>query len=109
MLALIVLATVILTLSSAAVTFVVSVLLPAVNGVAVKLGASNGVKIVVSMITAAVAALIVQATVSDGSAIFSTQLVQRALFMYAVQLLTYLGLYKPLAVDAHLFPEKGLG
>ena len=103
------LATVILTLSAAAVTFVVSIFLPAVNGVAVKLGASNGVKIVVSMVTAAVAAIIVQATAVDGSAVFTSELLKRALFMYLVQLLIHLGIYKPLAVDAHLFPEKGLG
>lgn len=102
-------ATVILVLSSAAVTFVVGTLLPVVNGLATKYVAANGVKIAVSMVTAAIAGIIVQATVSDGSAIFSTELVKRAVFVYAVQLLTYLGIYKPVGAHGHLLPEKGIG
>jgi len=103
------LATVLLNLSAAAVTFVVSVLLPLANGIVTKFNASNTVKIVVSMTTAAIAALIVQATVADGSAIFTKELVERAIFMYLVQLLTYLGVYKPQATHAKLLPEKGIG
>lgn len=102
-------ATVVLTLSAAAVTFIVGVLLPLANGLVTKFNASNTVKIIVSMLTAAIAALIVQATVADGSAVFTRELVERAIFMYAVQLLTYLGVYKPQATHAKLLPEKGVG
>lgn len=103
------LATVILTLSAAAVTFITATLLPVVNNLVTKSSASNGVKVVVSVITAGIAAVIIEAKGGDGSAVISTGLLLHFIALYGWQLLMYLGPFKALGIPQKLAPAKGIG
>ena len=91
------------------VALIVGVFLPVVVGLLVKANAPEGVKVAVGIVVAGVAAVLQQLTAEGGDAVITTETLRVFVLTYGVQLLTYLGVYRPLSANAKLLPEKGLG
>lgn len=102
--------TTILVLSAPIVEFISVFLLPAVNNFVTKITAHDGLKIVVSAVTAFLAALLAAAIAGhdDGTAVFTTQLIYQTVFIFLGQMLVHRGVYKPLHVPQKLAPTVGL-
>jgi hypothetical protein len=91
---------------------ITSLLLPLAVGLVTKLSASSGLKSLVLLVSNAVAALIVQATQADGSAVIEKQTFLLWAVGLAISVATYYGVYKPTgAADTvqNVAPTKGLG
>lgn len=97
------------TLTPMAWTIITGLILPFVIALAMKASASSAFKAVVAIVAAAVAAIVERATLADGSAIISTGLLVDVLMVYAPQVLTYLGLWQHVNLNAKIAPTKGLG
>ena len=91
------------------VKIAVGLLLPALTGLLTKWNASATVKQVVAIVLSAVSAIIIENTVEDGSAVLSSEVLLDAAILYGVQILSYLGLYKPHEASARLAPRFGVG
>ena len=91
------------------VKIAVGLVLPALTGLATKWNASATVKQVVAIVLAAVSAVIIENTVEDGSAVLSSEVLLDAAILYGVQILSYLGIYKPHEANARLAPSFGVG
>lgn len=99
----------VLVLSPSVVKIITGVLLPFVVALVVKLNASAAVKAVVGIIVAGVAATIERAIGVDGQAVFDRSLLVDAATLYGVQLLSYLGLWQHVTLNAKIAPTVGIG
>ena len=88
---------------------IVGLFLPLVVGLVTKYSASAGVKVVVGILVAGVAAVLQQAIANGGDAILTTETARVFVLTYGVQVLTYLGIYGPVDANAKLLPAKGVG
>lgn len=82
--------------------------IPIVNGIITKATASTLVHDVVSIVLSACVALLAQRT-GDGAAIISTEMALNVLVVYAVQLASYLKVWKPIGINGRLAPTRGIG
>lgn len=97
------------TLTPMAWTIITGLILPFVVAAITKAGSSATFKGVVAIVAAAVAALVERATLADGSALFSTGLLLDIGLVYVPQLMTYLGVWQHVDLNAKIAPTKGLG
>lgn len=97
------------TLTPMAWTIITGLILPFVIAIIMKASASSTFKAVVSIVAAAVAAIVERATLADGSAIISTGLLVDVLMVYAPQVLTYLGLWQHVNINGKIAPNVGIG
>lgn len=100
-------------LSALTVTLLVSLVIPVVTGLLTKASLSSGIKGLITLVLNAVNALIVGATLADGTAAFSQETLVVFLFGLAISVATYVGVYKPLNVTSNegglLAPAHGIG
>lgn len=82
------------------VTFLVSVAIPILVGIVTKASTSSGVKGVLTLVLNAANALIVQATVADGTAVFSKETFVNWFMALVVSIALYKGVYKPAGVTS---------
>ena len=90
----------------------VALVIPVLVGLATKVSASDRIKAVVMIVLAAVGALVVNATQSDGSAVLSAAMLSDWAITTATAVAAYLGVLKPLtngALNSRLAPTIGLG
>lgn len=99
----------VLVLSPLIVKVITGLLLPFVIGLVTKLAASSATKAMIGIVVAAVAATVERAITVDGSAVFDRALLIDAATLYGVQLLSYLGLWGHLNLNAKLAPRFGIG
>lgn len=92
-------------------TIVTGLVLPFLIALISKASASATFKGVLGIVLAAVAAIVERATLTDGSALFTSALLFDALMVYAPQLLTYLGVWQHVGLNDSkaMLPSKGLG
>lgn len=98
-----------MTLSSAMVAVLLGLVLPVVVGFMTKANASDKVKIGVGIIVAGVASTVQNAVVADGSAFISAEMALNFVLVYGSQLLSYLGIWKPVRLNEKVAPDKGIG
>lgn len=98
-----------MTLDQQTVTLIVGFLLPVLVGLVTKYNAPNWVKIAVTGFTSIAASLIIANTTDVGTAVLSWDMIATALFQWAVTIVAYLGIYKPLDATKKMLPEQGLG
>lgn len=95
------------------VMVITSLLLPVLVGLVTKLNAPTGVKYVVTLFCASVAALINLSITVTGTAVVSKEAATLALVTFLVTTLSYLGLYRPASSPlrplATIAPAKGIG
>ena len=98
-----------MTLSTLIVTMLVSFLIPAAVAMLTKSNASAGIKQFVDALLSAATALIVTATLADGTAVISKEAAVLALGAFIHSQATYVSLYRPHAVNTKLAPAAGIG
>lgn len=91
------------------VTSLIGTAIPALTSLLTKLSAHPLLKALIAAFLSAVTAFLVQAQLSDGSAVFSKRSVLLALIVFGVSQLSYLALYKPNNVNQKLAPNVGIG
>lgn len=91
------------------VLFVMSLVLPVVNGFLFKADASDGTKQAVGVVTAGVATLINVSLTDTGAAVFSLETLLLYAMQWATTILSYHGLYKPHHLNERTMPEVGIG
>lgn len=82
------------------IMFVVSVLIPILNGLLTKYSTPPQVKAVLTIVLNAVAAFVVTATQADGTAVFSNATLMTFIFGTVVSVTSYLGLWKPVGLTS---------
>lgn len=97
-----------LELNASLVTMIVAYLIPLLTGLITKIDTTAMWKGLVTLVLNLVSAAIVTATVADGTAVWSTETLLTALGGFAVSIVSYLGLFKPVAINGKLVPDKGL-
>jgi len=90
-------------------TVITGLILPFVVGFVTKLSASSAFKAILGIVLAALAAIVERATQADGTAIISGGLLLDIILVYGPQLLSYLGLWSKLNLNAKLAPNFGVG
>jgi hypothetical protein len=91
------------------VVLVVSSVLPIVTAAVTKSSASTGIKQFVTALLSAASGLLVTATQLDGTAVISKESAVAALTVFILAQATYLGFWKPHAINAKVAPTVGLG
>ncbi len=92
-----------------AVTALVSLVIPVLTGLLTKVSAPTALKQVFTIFLAAVNTLVVTSTLQDGTAVISKETGLLWAVSTAIAITSYLGIYKPHALDAKTNPEFGLG
>lgn len=87
-------------ISAPVIMFVISVLIPLLNGLLTKYSTSSKVKAVLTIVLNAVAALVVTGLQADGTAVFSNATLLTFVFGTVVSVTSYLGLYKPVGLTS---------
>lgn len=98
-----------LDLSPTTVIILISVVIPFVTGLLTKLEASTTLKQCVTIVLTAANALIVTATMADGTAVLSQESLTNFAISTVIALLTYLGFMQPHNTNAKLAPGAGIG
>lgn len=98
-----------MTLTVLVTTMIVSYAIPALTALITKADASAWLKQFVTAFLAAANVLIVTATQADGTALLTKSTVLLALGSFLAAQASYVGLFKPHAVNAKLAPNVGLG
>lgn len=98
-----------LRLDALTVTLLVSTVIPILNGILTTLRTSSTVKAVLTIILEAVTAIVVQATMVDGSAVFSQQTLVQGLLGLAIAIATYAGVWKPARLTSSLIAVQAIG
>lgn len=98
-----------ITLAPLVVTMLSGLVIPLIVGLVTKSGASAQLKQVVTILLAGIAALITSSTLADGSAVFSLETLLLAGMAWLVSITSYLGVYRPLNLNDHTLPDRGLG
>ena len=97
-------------LSTAAVSFILTLAIPVVTALVTKATAPDRVKAVVTIVLAAVVVLITRATDDTGQAVLSGAVFLSWLQTTAIAVASYLGFYKPVVnVNDRMLPSLGLG
>lgn len=97
-----------LTLSAFTVLVLSSFLIPVVNGLLVRSGASTVVKQIVAAFLSTIAGLLTTYTQLDGTAMLSLATLQYAMLSWLVAAAGYLAVFKPLGTNDQLLPNRGL-
>lgn len=84
-----------LTIDALVVTMLVGTILPILVGLVTKSTASSGLKGVALLFLSAVQGFVVNQTVADGSAVFTTEGVLLALLGFVAAVASYFGVLKP--------------
>jgi hypothetical protein len=99
-----------ITISAQVVSIITGLLLPVLVAGVTKLNASETVKATAGLVLAAAAALIVQATQADGSAVITGSLLLTFAFVWVPQIASYYGWWKPaVKINERIFPSVGIG
>lgn len=96
-------------LSALLTTVLVSYAIPIFTGLFTKVNASAGVKQAVTGLLAAINGFLVNATMDDGSAVFTKEALLLASLSFMLSLVSYGQLWKPHDINAKLAPDKGIG
>lgn len=101
-------------ISAPVVMFIVSALIPIINGLMTKYTLPSKVKAVITIVLNAVAAAVVTAVTVDGSAVFSNQTLLTFLYGTGISIFSYLGVYVPFNLtssspNGKLGPTTGIG
>lgn len=83
--------------------------IPIIVGILTKVNAPALVKGSISLFLSAVAGLLAQNIVADGGAVLSQAAIFYAAIAFVTQLAMYLGIYKPLDLNAKTAPKLGIG
>ncbi len=102
-----ILSAVILTLSAGWLTLISGLAIPLITGLATKLEASTGVKSIVTICLAALAAILIAVVRDEG--VFTTETGIEAIVTWGLALGSFYGLYSPFGTDAVLAPKVGIG
>jgi hypothetical protein len=97
-----------LTLSDTGVRLIIGLVLPIVLGLIVKASNPEWVKVIGGIVVAAIAALITDNLQDNGTAVLSWDMFVGAVLIYVPQVVSYLGIWKPLDLNNRLAPDKGL-
>ena len=102
------------TLSPFTVQIIASVLIPILTGLLTRVTLSSGVKGLITLVLNAIAALVITATVADGTAVISQVTFQQWALGLAISIATYVGVYRPAGVTSSdpagkLAPQRGIG
>lgn len=87
--------------SAPVIMFAVGVGIPVLNGLLTRAQTSEVVKGLLTAALSAVATLVVNATVADGTAVFTSQMFFTWLYTTAVALFTYARVWKPINVTSN--------
>lgn len=98
-----------ITVTSLAVTILVSLLLPIVNGLFVKYRAPSVVKGLFALFSSSVTGLVMAGQSVDGGTFIARSAIVLAGVAFVIQSATYLGVYKPADVPGRLLPDVGIG
>lgn len=98
-----------LNLDALAITVVVSLFIPILTGLLTKYNAPAAVKQIVTLVFSSVTALIADGSTTVGGALVTKEDLVLAGISLTVAITSYLGIYKPHALDANLAPNFGLG
>lgn len=96
-------------LTPSQLAWVSGLIIPVLVGAATKLQASERVKQVVAIVLSGVVALIGQATLDSGGAVFSWGMLQTWLISLGSTVALYLGVYNKTVPVGNILPDKGLG
>lgn len=96
-------------LSAFIVTLVVAYLIPLVTAFITKVSASTTLKQFVTLVLSAASGFITNATMQDGTAVFTKQALLFAVLSFATANVAYLGTWKPHDINAKTAPRAGLG
>ena len=88
-----------MSIDSQTVTLFGAVLLPLVVGVVSKNVAAKAVKSILLLSITALATLLARATLEDGKAVFTQELIQDGMVNWVVAIAAYYGLWKPTGVS----------
>jgi hypothetical protein len=88
-----------LTLNATVVNILIGVVLPILLGIALKPSNPQWVKTIGGIVVAGVAAVITNAIRDDGTAVLSAAMFLQFVTVYVPQIVSYLGLWKPLGED----------
>jgi hypothetical protein len=91
------------------VSAILSLVIPVLTGLVTKVSAPAGFKQIVTIVLTAVAALVSQNVVGDGSSVITKEVGLLWAMNLAIAITSYLGIYKPHGTNAKLAPESGLG
>jgi hypothetical protein len=100
-----------LIIPNAWVPVIVGLVLPVITALLVKAGASDRIRVAVGIVLAGITTVLTQAVVSGGDAIITWETVRLFLLTYGVEVLTYLGFWKPVSKDTvnqRVAPNVGL-
>lgn len=89
-----------ITLSALSVSLLLGLLIPVVTGLLTKYSTSSGLKGLVTLVQNATQALVVSATVGDGTAVISEETFVTFCLSLAISIATYAGVYKPLNITS---------
>jgi hypothetical protein len=89
-----------ITLSALSVSLLLGLLIPVVTGLLTKYSTSSGLKGLVTLVLNATQALVVSATVADGTAVISKETFVTFCLSLAISIATYAGVYKPLNITS---------
>lgn len=98
-----------ITLNAFLVLAVTSFLIPVATGLLTRAAASVTLKQVVTLVLAAISGIVTTSTQVDGTAVISATTAQYALLSLGIAITSYLGIWKPHAINAKLAPEAGVG
>lgn len=98
----------VLTLSDTGVRLLIGLVLPVVLGLIVKVTNPEWVKVIGGIVVAAIAAVITENIQDNGTAVLSWDMFVGAVLIYVPQIVSYLGIWKPLDLNNRLAPDKGL-
>lgn len=95
------------------VSILISFVIPVITGLATKYGTSPKIKSLITLVLNAVQALVVTATMTDGSAIFTQAALTAFAISLAISITVYLGVYRPFDITSStptgkLAPTKGI-
>lgn len=96
-------------LSAFLVTLVVAYLIPLVTAFITKVSASVTLKQLVTAILAAANGFITNATMQDGTAVFTKEALLFAVMSFITANIAYIGTWKPHNLNAKAAPNSGLG
>lgn len=101
------LAAIILTLSTGWLTLVSGLVIPLVTGLATKLEASTGTKSLVTIVLAALAAVLMSVVQNHG--VFTTTTLLDGVTTWGLALAAFYGIWSPVGTDSKLAPTVGIG
>ncbi len=101
-------------IAAPALTIIVALLIPLINGILTKVTLPGAVKGVITIVLNAVWAFIATATTAEGTAVFSRTTLYTAVVGTVISVVTYFNIYKPMNLtssssDGKLGPSSGIG